>query len=64
MWDYLTERFGQGKPPHGKIAEARRELEKKFDISKLGYAGSRPETIEGHYRKTRECINAREVLPF
>lgn len=64
MWDFITERYGPGKPPHGKIAEARRELEKNFDLSQLGYAESRPETIEGHYRKTRECIKVREVLPF
>jgi len=64
MWDYITEKYGPGKPPHGKIAEARRELEKNFDISKLGYADSRPETIENKYRRTCECIEACEVLPF
>lgn len=64
MWDYLNEKYGPGKPPHGKIAEARREMAKRFELSKLCYSDLDPDVIAAKYRGTCKCINAHEVLPF
>ncbi len=64
LWDYITNQYGESKPPHKAYAEARRVFKEKFDYVKLGYQETESGTYRNWYHRTAACIEACDVLSF
>ncbi len=64
LWDYAQKHREDRK--EGTVAAAIRALKKQLgpEINALGFAASEENVFRRFYRKTAECIDACEVLPF
>lgn len=64
LWDYITNKYGESKPPHKAYAEAMRVFKEKFDYKALCYADTESGTYRNWYHRTAACIEACDVLSF
>lgn len=65
LWDHVQ--ANGGDKVRGRVAAAIRDMKSSLGdttIEALGFAISEENVFRGFYRKTKDCINALEVLPF